>query len=67
VWYHEVQVDGKWVKLYDPGKNDNERSPLNELYEELMATGKEADKKLKELGDQWQVEMFILAHVETWI
>jgi len=30
VWYHEVQVDGKWVKLYDPGKNDNERSPLNE-------------------------------------
>jgi len=46
VWYHEVQVDGKWVKLYDPGKNDNERSPLNELYEELMATGKEADKKL---------------------
>jgi len=46
VWYNEVQVDGKWVKLYDPGKNDNERSPLNELYEELMATGKEADKKL---------------------
>ena len=46
VWYHEVQVDGKWVKLYDPGTNDNERSPLNELYEELMATGKEADKKL---------------------
>ena len=46
VWYHEVQVDGKWVKLYDPGKNDNERSPLNELYEELSSTGKEADKKL---------------------
>ena len=46
VWYHEVQVDGKWVKLYDPGKNDNERSPLNELFEELMSTGKEADKKL---------------------
>ena len=46
VWYHEVQVDGKWVKLYDPGKNDNERSPLNELFEELMSTGKESDKKL---------------------
>jgi hypothetical protein len=29
VWFHEIKVDGKWVKLYDPGKNDNERSPLN--------------------------------------
>jgi hypothetical protein len=46
VWFHEVQVDGKWVKLYDPGKNDSERSPLTEVYEELMATGKENDKKL---------------------
>jgi len=46
VWFHEVQVDGKWVKLYDPGKNDNERSPLSEVYEELMSTGKENDKKL---------------------
>jgi hypothetical protein len=31
VWYHEVQVDGKWNKIYDPGKNDNERSPLTEI------------------------------------
>jgi hypothetical protein len=46
VWFHEVQVDGKWVKLYDPGKNDGERSPLTEVYEELMSTGKESDKKL---------------------
>jgi len=46
VWFHEVQVDGKWQKFYDPGKNDNERSPLTEVYEELMATGKESDKKL---------------------
>lgn len=46
VWFHEVQVDGKWVKIYDPGKNDNERSPLNELFEELMSTGNEEDKKL---------------------
>ena len=29
VWYHEIQVDGKFQKFYDPGKNDNERSPLN--------------------------------------
>jgi hypothetical protein len=46
VWYHEIQVDGKWQKFYDPGKNDNERSPLNEVYEDLRSTGKESDKKL---------------------
>lgn len=47
-WYHEVQVGGKWQKFYDPGKNDNERSPLTEVYEELISTGKESDKKLAE-------------------
>ena len=36
VWFHEVQIDGKWQKFYDPGKNDNVRSPLSEVYEELM-------------------------------
>lgn len=46
VYFHEIQVDGKYQKFYDPGKNDNERSPLNEVYEELRSTGKEADKKL---------------------
>ncbi len=46
VWFHEVQVDGKWVKLWDPGKNANERSPLNEVFEELVSTGKESDKQL---------------------
>jgi hypothetical protein len=46
VWFHEIQVDGKWQKFYDPGKNDNERSPLTEVYEELISTGKESDKKL---------------------
>jgi hypothetical protein len=45
-WYHEIQVGGQWQKFYDPGKNDNERSPLNEVYEELIATGKESDKLL---------------------
>ena len=46
VWYHEIQIDGKWTKLYDPGKNDGERSPLTEVYEELTSTGKESDKDL---------------------
>jgi hypothetical protein len=46
VWYHEIQVDGKFQKFYDPGKNDSERSPLTEVYEELRSTGNENDKKL---------------------
>lgn len=60
VWYHEIQVDGKWVKLYDPGKNDGERSPLNEVYEELMSTGKDADK---ELARQYRSRKFYIVKV----
>jgi len=45
VYFHEVQVDGKWVKLYDP-KQEGKRSPLNEVKESLEATGSEEDKKL---------------------
>lgn len=44
-YFHEVQVDGNWVKLYDP-KQEGKRSPLNEVYEGLMMTGLEADKVL---------------------
>ena len=60
VWYHEVQIDGKWNKIYDPGKNDNERSPLTEVYEELMATGKETDKKL---ATQYKPRKFYIVKV----
>jgi hypothetical protein len=60
VWYHELQVDGKWLKIYDPGKNDNERSPLNEVHEELMSTGKETDKKL---ASQYKSRMFYIVKV----
>jgi hypothetical protein len=60
VYYHELQVGGKWVKLYDPGKNDNERSPLNELYEELRSTGKESDK---ELAKQYNSRKFYIVKV----
>jgi hypothetical protein len=57
VWFHEIQVDGKWQKFYDPGKNDNERSPLSEVHEELMTTGKEADK---ELAKQYKPRKFYI-------
>ena len=59
-WYHEVQVGGKWQKFYYPGKNDNERSPLNEVYEELMSTGKESDK---ELAKQYKSRKFYIVKV----
>jgi hypothetical protein len=57
VWFHEIQVDGKWQKFYDPGKNDNERSPLSEVYEELMSTGRDADK---ELAKQYKPRKFYI-------
>ena len=59
-WYHEIQVGGQWQKFYDPGKNDNERSPLNEVYEELMSTGKETDK---ELAKQYKSRKFYIVKV----
>jgi hypothetical protein len=59
-WYHEIQVGGKWQKFYDPGKNDNERSPLNEVYEELMSTGKDSDK---ELAKQYKSRKFYIVKV----
>jgi hypothetical protein len=59
-WYHEIQVGGQWQKFYDPAKNANERSPLNEVYEELMSTGKESDK---ELAKQYKSRKFYIVKV----
>jgi len=60
VWFHEINVDGKWQKFYDPGKNDNERSPLSEVYDVLMSTGKESDK---ELAKQYKPRKFYIVKV----
>jgi hypothetical protein len=60
VWFHEVQVNKQWLKLYDPGKNDNEPSPLNDLYDELMSTGKAQDK---ELASQYRSRKFYIVKV----
>lgn len=60
VWFHEILVDGKWQKFYDPGKNDNEKSPLNEVYEELMSTGRDSDK---ELAKQYKARKFYIVKV----
>jgi hypothetical protein len=45
IYFHEVQVDGKWVKLFDP-KQEGKPSPLNDVYDGLMMTGVEADREL---------------------
>ena len=60
VWYHEIQVNGQWVKLYDPDKNDNERSPLTEVYNELISTGKKEDK---DLASQYRARLFYIVKV----
>jgi hypothetical protein len=45
VFFHEIQVNGDWVKLYDP-KQEGKRSPLDEVREGLMTSGVESDKVL---------------------
>lgn len=59
VYFHELQVDGKWVKLFDP-KQDGEISPLNEIYDELMKSGKTEDK---ELARQYRARKFYIVKV----
>jgi len=65
VYFHEVQVDGKWVKLMDPGKNPDgsptgERSPLNEVEEALKLTGNQKDK---EIARQYRSKKFYIVKV----
>jgi len=45
VFFHEVLVDGTWLKIYDP-KQEGKRSPLNEVHEALLMSGLESDKTL---------------------
>lgn len=45
IYFHEIQVDGRWTKLWDP-KQEGRRSPLNEVKESLEATGREEDNIL---------------------
>jgi len=59
VYFHELQVDGKWVKLYDP-KQEGKRSPLNEVYEGLIMTGRQDDK---ELSKQYRARKYYIVKV----
>ena len=59
VYFHEIQVGGKWVKLYDPAQ-EGKRSPLNEVKDALMQTGVEADR---ELARQFRSRKFYIVKV----
>jgi hypothetical protein len=59
VYFHEIQVDGKWVKLFDP-KQEGKRSPLNEVHDGLMMTGVDSDK---ELARQYRSRKFYIVKV----
>ena len=59
-WFHEVQIGGQWNKLYDPGKNDNETSPLTDVHDALISTGKDSDK---ELAKQYKARKFYIVKV----
>jgi hypothetical protein len=59
VYFHEIQVDGKWVKLYDPAQ-EGKRSPLNEVREGLMMQG---DDQSKELAKQYRSRKFYIVKV----
>jgi hypothetical protein len=59
VYFHEIQVDGKWVKLYDPSQ-DGKRSPLNEVREGLLMQG---DEQSKELAKQYRARKFYIVKV----
>ena len=43
--FHEIQVDGKWMKIWDPAQ-EGKRSPLNDVRDMLLSTGKEEDRTL---------------------
>jgi hypothetical protein len=58
--FHEVQIGGQWNKIYDPQKNDNERSPLSEVHDVLISTGKESDK---ELAKNYKARKFYIVKV----
>ena len=59
IYFHEVKMEGKKIKLFDP-KQDGQPSPLNEVYDALMATGDEADKKL---ANEYKARKFYILKV----
>lgn len=59
-WFHEIMIGGQLNKIYDPGLNDNEKSPLTEIYEELKSTQRKEDE---ELAKQYKARKFYIVKV----
>jgi len=59
VKFHEVFVDGQWVKLYDPSQ-EGKRSPLNEVRDSLLKTGVDSDR---ELAKDYRAKTFYIIKV----
>ena len=65
VYFHNTQVQGRWIKLYDPGKDSEgkpsgERSPLNEVEEALRLAG---DAQSKELARSYRSQKCYIVKV----
>jgi len=65
VFFHNIQTQGRWTKLYDPGKGSDgkpsgERSPLNEVEEALRLAG---DTQSKELARSYRSQKFYILKV----
>ena len=65
VFFHNIQIQGRWIKLYDPGKGSDgkpsgERSPLNEVEEALRLAG---DAQSKELARTYRSQKFYILKV----
>ena len=65
VFFHNTQVQGRWMKIYDPGKDSagkptGERSPLNEVEEALRLAG---DVQSKELARSYRSQKFYIVKV----
>ena len=65
VFFHNIQIQGRWIKLYDPGKGSDgkpsgDRSPLNEVEEALRLAG---DAQSKELARTYRSQKFYIVKV----
>ena len=65
VFFHNTQVQGRWMKIYDPGKDSTgkptgDRSPLNEVEEALRLAG---DEQSKELARSYRSQKFYIVKV----
>lgn len=57
--FHEIEVDGKKLKIYDPAQ-EGKRSPLNEVRDGLLLQG---DEQAKELAKQYRSKKFYIVKV----